>query len=416
MLTSSDYAGWADKIGGEMFPEDGDGMYKLIRYEPIGVCAGIAAWNGTQVFVYWKIAPAVAAGNTVSCFLFLRTEADSTQFIFKTSEKSPLGALALGKLVVKAGFPPGVINFVSGAGKTGQLLSQHMQISKISFTGSAMVGRKIQEASSKSNLKRVTLELGGKSASLVFNDADLENAVVQYVFMSSFHCCCLSAAAFTLPAYLLLTSFRASQGFLLNSGQVCAAASRLFVQDGIAPKFLEALKARFEGISAGATGNPLDASTFLGPVADKIQYDRVMKFIEQGKKDAKVVTGGGRHGDRGNFIEPTIFLDPPTDSKIYTDEIFGPVLVFKTFRSEEEGIELANDTSYGLAAYLYTSDVTRALRISAELEAGSVFVNTPFAITTNTPFGGFKESGNGSRESGKAGLMSYLEAKTVLIK
>lgn len=141
-----------------------------------------------------------------------------------------------------------------------------------------------------------------------------------------------------------------------------------------------------------------------------------MKFIEQGKKDAKVVTGGGRHGTKGNFIEPTIFLDPPTDSQIYTDEIFGPVLVFKTFKSEEEGIELANDTSYGLAAYLYTSDVTRALRVSAELEAGSVFVNTPFAITNNTPFGGFKESGNGSRESGKAGLMSYLEAKTVLIK
>ena len=163
-------------------------------------------------------------------------------------------------------------------------------------------------------------------------------------------------------------------------------------------------------------GNPLDASTFLGPVADRVQYDRVMKFIEQGKKDAKVVTGGGRHGDRGNFIEPTIFLDPPSDSKIYTDEIFGPVLVFKTFKSEEEAIELANDTSYGLAAYLYTSDVTRALRVSAELEAGSVFVNTPFAVTANTPFGGFKESGNGSRESGKAGLMSYLEAKTVLIK
>ena len=153
-----------------------------------------------------------------------------------------------------------------------------------------------------------------------------------------------------------LTYTRASQGFLLNSGQICAAASRLFVQESIAPKFLEALKAQFEGISAGAMGNPLDASTFLGPVADKVQYDRVMKFIEQGKKDSKVVTGGKRHGDKGNFIEPTIFLDPPSDSKIYTDEIFGPVLMFKTFKDEDEVIELANDTSYGLAGGYPSSD------------------------------------------------------------
>jgi len=365
------YAGFADKIGGEMFPEDGDGLYKLIRYEPLGVCAGISAWNGTQVFVYWKIAPALAAGNTC---------------IFKTSEKSPLGALALGRMVIDAGFPPGVVNFISGGRDTGHLLASHMDIDKISFTGSAAAGRKVQEAAAKSNLKRVTLELGGKSPRLVFDDADLETAVVQ-----------------------------ASQGFLLNSGQICAASSRTFVQEGIAGKFTEALKAHFEALS-GAMGDPMSESTYLGPLADQAQFDRVMDFLEAGKHDAKTLTGGGRHGNKGYYIEPTIFVDPATNSKIYTDEVFGPVLVLKTFKTEEEAIELANGTRYGLAAYLHTKDLTRALRVSAELEAGSVYVNSDFAVTVNTPFGGYKESGNGGRESGRAGLMAYLQEKSVLIR
>ena len=193
------------------------------------------------------------------------------------------------------------------------------------------------------------------------------------------------------------------------------AGSRTYVQEGIAPKFIEAMKASFEGLS-GAMGDPMSESTYLGPLADSAQLDRVLKFLEIGKKKAKVLTGGGRRGDKGNFIEPTIFMDVPSDSKIYTDEIFGPVLTLRTFKDEEEAIELANKTSYGLAAYLHTTDITRALRVSAELEAGTVYVNNNFGVTINTPFGGFKESGNGSRESGKAGLMSYLEAKTVLIK
>lgn len=232
----------------------------------------------------------------------------------------------------------------------------------------------------------MTLELGGKSPSLIFNDADMETALTQ-----------------------------ASQGFLVNSGQVCAAASRTFVQEGIAPQFVEALKDKFEYF-LHAMGDPLAPNTFLGPLADRIQFDRVMAFLEEGKKDAHVLTGGGRHGNKGNFIEPTIFLDPPTESKIYTDEIFGPVLVVKTFKTEAEVVELANDTSYGPAAYLYTSDITRALRVSANLEAGSVFINGPFMPTINTPFGGLKQSGNGGRESGKHGLMSYLEPKSILIK
>lgn len=364
------YAGWCDKIAGEMHPEDGDNTYKIIRYEPIGVCAGICAWNATLLYTGWKIAPAVAAGNT---------------FIFKTSEKSPLGALYLGNLVKEAGFPAGVINFVSGAGKTGGLLASHMKISKIGFTGSITTGRIVQQAATKSNLKKCTLELGGKSASLVFNDADLDTAVTQN-----------------------------SQNFLLNSGQVCIASSRTLVQEGIAPKFIEALKTQFQNFSH-AMGDTLKAETFLGPLADKKQFESVMGFLEQGRKEGvEVLAGGGRKGDKGNFVEPTLLLNPSSKSKVYTDEIFGPVLAIKTFKTEEEAIEMANHTTYGLGATLYTSDVTRALRVSAKLEAGSVSVNAAFFPGPNSPFGGVKQSGIG-REGGKAGLMAYLETKVIHI-
>jgi aldehyde dehydrogenase (NAD+) len=288
-------------------------------------------------------------------------------------------------MVIEAGFPPGVINFISGGRNTGHLLASHMGIDKISFTGSATAGRKVQEAAAKSNLKRVTLELGGKSPCLIFDDADFETALTQ-----------------------------ASQGFLINSGQVCAASSRTYVQEGIAQKFSEALKARFEGF-VGAMGDPSSENTFLGPLADRAQFERVMNFLELGKQDSKVLTGGGRHGDKGNFIEPTIFVEPDTSSKIYTDEVFGPVLVLKTFKTEDEVIAMANNTHYGLAAYLHTADITRALRVSAALQAGSVYINCDFGITPNTPFGGWKESGNGARESGRAGLMAYLQEKSVLI-
>lgn len=307
------------------------------------------------------------------------------QCIFKTSEKSPLGALALGQMVIEAGFPPGVINFISGGRETGQLLASHMGIDKISFTGSGAAGRKVQEAAAKSNLKRVTLELGGKSPCVIFDDADFEVAVTQ-----------------------------ASQGFLVNSGQVCAASSRTYVQEGIAERFTQALKDRFEAF-VGAMGDPSNDSTFLGPLADRAQFDRVMNFLEIGKQDSKLLTGGGRHGEKGNFIEPTIFVEPVASSRIYTEEIFGPVLVLKTFKTEEEALELANKTSYGLAAYLHTADLTRALRVSAAMQAGTVYVNCEFGVTPNTPFGGWKESGNGSRESGKAGLTAYLQEKSVLI-
>lgn len=242
------------------------------------------------------------------------------QFIFKASEKSPLGVLALGKFFAEAGFPPGVVQFVSGDWKTGALLSSHLQISKISITGSLAAGLKVQEQAATSNLKDVTLELGGKSPAIVFNDANIEKALGG-----------------------------CSAGFLFNSGQVCAAASRVYVQEEVAPKFIEALKIEFEKSNDALGDDPTKATTVLGPVADEQQLNRVLDFIQKGKETATLITGGGRKGTTGCFVQPTIFLDPAPDSPIYKDEIFGPVLVVKTFKSEEEVIKLANNTTYGLA-------------------------------------------------------------------
>lgn len=307
------YAGWADKISGETFQPDGDGLYKIVQYEPLGVVAAISAWNGVPISLAWKIGAAVAAGNTV---------------IHKSSEKSPLGTLLLGRLIVEAGFPPGVINLINGGGDVGAMLASHMKIAKIAFTGSTTTGRKVQEAAAKSNLKRVSLELGGKSPSIVFDDADLENALM--------HSC---------------------QGFLANSGQACTAASRLFVQERVAEKFLADLKARFAQ-AASSLGDPTDPQTLLGPVAGQAQFDRIMSLIKSGKEvGCNVAVGGVQRGDRGFYITPTLVLDPDIDNPLYTDEIFGPVLVVKTFKTEDEVLELANDTTYGLAGEVQPQSV-----------------------------------------------------------
>ena len=244
-------------------------------------------------------------------------------FIWKSSEKAPLGTLYLGQLFKEAGFPPGVIQLVSGGGKVGALLASHMEISKISFTGSAASGRQVQIAAAKSNLKHVTLELGGKSPSIIFDDANLENAVGHN-----------------------------SQGFLMNSGQVCIAGSRILVQNGIAPKFIELLKAAFIKFS-DTMADPSLEETFLGPLADKKQFDRVMSFLNDAKSEGiEMLTGGVRKGDAGAFVEPTVIMNPDVNSKVYTDEIFGPVAVVKTFETEEEAIKMANDTGYGLGGEL----------------------------------------------------------------
>jgi len=364
------YAGWADKIEVQTFDQE-NGFWRMTSYESIGVCAGIGPWNVTIATMAWKMAPAIAAGNT---------------FIYKTSEKSPFSVLVLARLFKEAGFPEGVINIISGDGQTGALLASHMDIDKISFTGSGLSGRKVIEAASKSNMKKVTLELGGKSPSLVFGDADLENALVGN-----------------------------SQGFLFNTGQACIAASRLFVHSSIAEKFIEGLRVRFLG-AQGALGDPSEPTTMMGPLADSKQLDNVLRFIEAGKTEsgAKLLVGGERHTDKGNFVQPTIFLNPGKESKIYKEEIFGPVLTVHTFDTEEEAIKLANDTSYGLSATIYTASTSRALRVASKIKAGTIAINGTFMPDTNTPFGGYKQSGTG-RELGKEGLMNYLQVKTIKI-
>lgn len=332
--------------------------------------------------------PALAAGNT---------------FIYKPSEKAPLGALALGALC-KEVFPPGTVNIINGTGKTGALMASHMDIRAIAFTGSTATGRKIQEYAAKSNLKRVSLELGGKSPSLIFDDADIEVAVS-----------------------------KSMEGILANTGQICAMASRVFVQEGIADKFIDTLKSAFEGASSsGIIGDPMQEQTQIGPLADKTQFKRVMDYLESGKQDGQLVTGGVRKGEKGLYVEPTIFKNTPSSAKIVQEEIFGPVVTVQTFKTEEEAIEMANDTVFGLSgkhhrlppptftskltfiACVYTNSISRALRVTRLLEAGTIAVNDWYFPAPDTPFGGVKQSGYG-REGGLEGLNEYLQTKAIQI-
>ena len=364
------YAGWADKICGGVFPDSGDGAYRMVTHQPLGVCAGIAAWNATFLFIGWKVAPAIAAGNT---------------YVFKISEKSPLGALALGHLVIKAGFPPGVINFINGLGEAGSRLASHMKVAKISFTGSTATGRSVQIAAAQSNLKRCTLELGGKSAALVFDDAPIDNALASL-----------------------------TQGFLINTTQVCAATTRLLIQDTIANEFIAKLKVKFQEVLT-SFGDPSSPETCAGPLADEAQFRRVMDFIEVAKtKGVQLVVGGGRHGNGGYFVQPTIFVDPPLSSSVYREEIFGPVLCVVRFKTESEAIAMANDSIYGLGASIYTGSASRGLRVASDLQVGSVGINQPLVPNTMVPMGGMKQSGYG-RENGIEGIMAYIDTKTISI-
>ena len=298
------YAGWCDKLEGESLIDD-DGFFKIVTHEPLGVCAGITPWNGPLMVLVLKACPALATGNT---------------FILKPPEKSPLSSLFAGSLFKEAGFPDGVFNIITGDGLTGALLSCHMYVDKVSFTGSVPTGRKIADAANKSNMKRVTLELGGKSAAVVFEDADLPAATMAL-----------------------------SQGITMNAGQVCVASSRVYVQDSIADRLIEGIKEKFEKIASNIGGDPQDPTTSFGPVVDKDQYQKVHHFIEQGKSDATLLTGGYRHEGKGNYIPPTIFKDPDPHAPIYKEEIFGPVLCIRTFKTEEEAISMANDSQFGLA-------------------------------------------------------------------
>ncbi|KAJ5239856.1 hypothetical protein N7468_004475 [Penicillium chermesinum] len=362
------YAGWCDKVEGQSFPAD-NGFLKIVRHEPIGVCAAINAFNGPLVMCGFKGAPCLAAGNTM---------------IMKASEKSPLSSLYLGKLANEAGIPPGVINFISGAGLTGALLASHMGIDKVSFTGSTATGKKIAKAAVESNLKRVSLELGGKSPSIVFPDANLDVAV-QWC----------------------------TQGIVGNSGQACIASSRVYVHESIRDVFIDQMKTAFEAAKAGF-GDPFSKTTTLPPLIDKLQFDRVSKFVEEGKKQSTIVTGGCALSSEGCWMVPTIFVDPEPGASIYKEEIFGPVVVISSFKDEEEVLARANDTEFGLSGAVFSQDVNRALRVAGKLRSGTACVNCCTLVDLTTPFGGYKQSGWG-RELGKAGIMSYLETKTVFV-
>lgn len=336
--------------------------------------AGIVPWNGPLGTVGLKAAPALATGNC---------------FILKPSEKTPFAALALGSLIRQAGFPPGVFQVLSGDGTTGALIASHMGIRKVSFTGSIATGKKVQELAARSNLKRVTLELGGKSPAIFFDDCHLDNAV--------------KWAANALTA---------------NTGQVCFAATRLYVQEGIYDRFSARYKTELE--RQGQTiGDPDDRDTKLGPLVDESQFRRVWGFIERGTTQGTLLTGKERpshteFNNKGFYIQPTVFENVTSDKEIFREEIFGPVAILNKFKTEKEVISMANETEYGLMAGVFTQDINRALRVAGEIDAGMVGVNCVSLSFLTTPFGGSKQSGLG-RECGRAALMAYTEPKTVMI-
>ncbi|XP_063769948.1 aldehyde dehydrogenase 1A1 [Pseudophryne corroboree] len=362
-------AGWADKNQGRTIPMDGD-FFTFTRHEPVGVCGQIIPWNFPLVMFSWKIAPALSCGNTV---------------VVKPAEQTPLTALYMGSLIKEAGFPPGVVNIVPGFGPTaGAAISHHMDVDKVAFTGSTQVGQLIKEAAGKTNLKRVTLELGGKSPVIVFADADLDNALEQ-----------------------------THHGVFYHQGQCCIAGSRLFVEESIYPEFVRRC---VEKAKKRTLGDPLAPGTVQGPQIDKEQYDRILDLIKSGKKEgAKLECGGGPWGTKGFYIEPTVFSDVKDDMRIAKEEIFGPVQLIMKFKTIDEVIKRANNTTYGLAAGVFTKDLDKALTVSSAFQAGTVWVNCYGALSPQAPFGGFKMSGNG-REMGDYGMHQYTEVKTVVVK
>ncbi|EIN03470.1 aldehyde dehydrogenase [Punctularia strigosozonata HHB-11173 SS5] len=360
------YAGWADKNHGQTI-ETTDDKLGYTRHEPVGVVGQIIPWNFPLLMLSWKLGPALATGNTI---------------VLKPSEFTPLTALYMTTLINEAGFPPGVVNIVNGYGQdVGQTIAEHLDIDKIAFTGSTLVGRKIMEAAARTNLKNVTLELGGKSPNVIFDDADLDEAVNW-----------------------------AAHGIFWNHGQACCAGSRIFVHEKIYDEFLKRFVAKTKSIKVG---DPFEHDSYQGPQVSQQQYDRIMSYIDSGKEQGATVTlGGKRVGNEGYFIEPTIFTDTRPDMKIVQEEIFGPVGVVIKFHDDEDVIRQANETVYGLAAAVFSRDVTRALSVAHRLHAGTTWVNCANMLHPQIPFGGFKQSGIG-RELGEYALANYTNVKAV---
>jgi aldehyde dehydrogenase (NAD+) len=363
------YAGWANKIHGETIAARPDAFTYTMR-EPVGVVGAIVAWNFPLLLASWKLGPALTCGCTV---------------VLKPAEQTSLSALRLGELILEAGFPAGVVNIVTGAAETGQALVAHPGVDKIAFTGSTAVGKEIMK-SAADTLKRVTLELGGKSPNIVFADADIDAAV--------------------RGAY---------NGIFYGKGEVCAAGSRLFVQKQVHDELITKLVDRTKKLKPG---DPLDPKTRLGAIVSEQQMAHVLGYIDSGKSEgATLVTGGGRasvDGGRGYFVEPTIFDKVSNEMKIACEEIFGPVLATIEFDDVDEIAAMANANPYGLAAAVWTNDIRKAHRMASKLKAGTVWINTYNIFDVALPFGGYKQSGFG-RELGAQALESYTELKSVYL-
>ena len=366
------FAGWATKIEGETIPVPGK-MFNYTLREPIGVCGQIIPWNFPLLMAAWKLAPALAAGNTV---------------VLKPAEQTPVGAMELASLIQEAGFPEGVVNVVPGYGETaGAALASHPGIDKVAFTGSTEVGKLIAKAAAE-NLTKVSLELGGKAPNIVFADSDLDQAVAG-----------------------------AMMGIFYNQGQVCCAGSRLFVEASVKDEFVGKLKERAEKI---AVGDPMDKGKQMGPQVSAEQLDRIKGYVDIARSEgAAVLTGGAPPSldpafEKGFFFRPTIFADVNNKMRVAQEEIFGPVVSVISFENEEDLIKQANDTIYGLSAGIWTRDITRAHRFAKEIKAGVVWINTYNMFNAASPFGGYKQSGYG-REMGKHALDLYTQVKSVWV-
>lgn len=359
-------AGYADKLDGKLI-DTGSGYLNLAKKEPLGVCGQIIPWNFPLLMWSWKIGPALASGNTV---------------VLKTAEATPLSALYAAKLAQEAGLPDGVLNIISGFGKTaGERIATHPKIRKVAFTGSTRTGKHIMKAAADSNVKKVTLELGGKSANIVFNDCDVEKTVQNLV-----------------------------TGIFYNSGEVCCAGSRIFVQSGVYDEIVSKFKAAAEAIKVGS---PFDPNVFQGAQTSQMQLDKILGYVKKGKDEgATLITGGERQGNKGYFIKPTLFADVKPNMAIYKDEIFGPFGVITKFDTPDDVLALANASEYGLAAGIHTENLNTAKYVADRLRAGTVWINTYNDFHYAVPFGGYKQSGFG-REMGEAAFDNYTQTKAI---